>query len=135
MYERLVNDREQAELQEKRQKEEEKIRLQTDINRKNKDLSSLPNKRDLLIEQLEANAEREDDEVKKQIELANKEKKELMKRLKKEEEKFDHFVRACHENEIPLVEKFSQDDAVVRKQFWEKKEVNHFFNNKCFSWI
>ena len=127
MYERLVYDREQAELQEKRQKEEEKLRLQTDINRKNKDLSSLPNKRDMLIEQLEANAEREDDEVKKQIELANKEKKELMKRLKKEEEKFDHFVRACHENEIALVEKFSQDDAVVRKQFWEKKEVNNFF--------
>lgn len=128
MYERLVYDREQAELQEKRNKEEEKIRIQTDINRKNKDLNAMPSKRDQLIAELESVAEREDDEVKRQIELANKEKKELMKKLKKEEEKFDHFVRACHENEIPLVEKALAKDAVVRKEFWEKKEIERIEN-------
>ena len=129
-YEKLVSEREQAEQTEKRLKDEERQRIQSDINRKNKDLHVLPNKRDQLIAELERAAENEDDEVKKQIELANKEKKELMKRLKKEEEKFDHFVRACHENEIPLVEKFSAADALLRKQFWEKKEVERIENLK-----
>ena len=62
--------------------------------------------------------------------MANKEKKELTKRLKKEEEKFDHFVRACHENEIPLVEKLSEEDALARKKFWEQKEVERIENLK-----
>ena len=63
MYERLVYEREQAELLEKKQKDEEKMRIMQDINRRNKDANIIPNKRDQLIAELESVAEREDDEV------------------------------------------------------------------------
>lgn len=74
--------------------------------------------------------EREDLELKKQIEQANREKKELMDRLKKEEKKFDHFVRACRETEVPMLNKLASEDSEARKKFWEEKELERIENLK-----
>ncbi len=133
MYERLVSEREQAELEEKRLKQEEKERLAGSLNAKFK-LDGI-NMRDRqlmeLDEERDREQEKEDLELKKQIEQANREKKELMDRLKKEEKKFDHFVRACHEVEIPVLSKLAGEDSEARKKFWEEKEVERIENLKA----
>jgi hypothetical protein len=77
-----------------------------------------------------AATEKEDDEINRQIEQANKERREFNEKLKKEEKKYDHFVRACHENEIPLIQKFSEQDAETRRKFWEEKEIERIQNLK-----
>ena len=74
--------------------------------------------------------EKEDDEINRQIEQANKERRELVEKMKKEEKKYDHFVRACHENEIPLIQKFSEQDAELRRKFWDEKEIERIENLK-----
>ena len=74
--------------------------------------------------------EEKDDEVKRQIEQARREQKELNERLKKEEKKYDHFVRACYEVEIPLKQKLADEDAVARKLFWDEKELERIENLK-----
>lgn len=74
--------------------------------------------------------QKEDDEINRQIEQANKERRELNERLKKEERKYDHLVRACHENEIPLIVRFSEQDAEARKKFWDEKEIERIQNLK-----
>ena len=130
MYERIVSEREQAEQLEKKQKQEEKDRIIFNQNMKNMKEMKQADRRNEILAEIEMNNEKEDDEVKKQIELANKEKKELMKRLKKEEEKFDHFIRACHENEVSLWLKFADEDAVNRTKFWEEKELERIENLK-----
>lgn len=77
-----------------------------------------------------AATEKEDDEINRQIEQANKERRELIEKMKKEERKYDHLVRACHENEIPLIQKFSEQDAEARMIFWDEKEVERIKNLK-----
>lgn len=72
----------------------------------------------------------QDEETKRQIEQLNKEKRELAEKLKKEEKKYDHFVRACHEVEVPLIVKVADEDAQIRKKFWEKKELERIENLK-----
>lgn len=74
--------------------------------------------------------EKEDDEISRQIEQAKKEQRELNEKMKKEEKKFDHFIRACHENEIPLIEQFAKEDAEIRKKFWDEKEIERIENLK-----
>lgn len=74
--------------------------------------------------------EKQDDEINRQIEQANKERRELIEKMKKEEKKYDHLVRACHENEIPLIQKFSEADAEKRKIFWDEKEIERIENLK-----
>jgi len=125
MYERLVSEREQAELEEKRLKQEEKERLAGSLSAKFKlDGISIRDRQMMeLDEERDREQEKEDLELKKQIEQANREKKELMERLKKEEKKFDHFVRACHEVEIPVLSKLALEDSETRRKFWEEKEV------------
>lgn len=132
MYERLVYEREQAELEEKRAKQEEKDRIAGNLNQKMRyDGISLRDRREMELEETRTReAEKEDLELKKQIEQANREKKELMDRLKKEEKKFDHFVRATHEYEIPILTKMAQEDSELRKKFWEEKELERIENLK-----
>lgn len=126
MYERIASEREQAEKEEKekRQKQEERERMLTSTN-------NMKNLKDSLFKGdrlgLDLNDDElmneKDDEVKQQIEKAKRELKELTERLKKEEKKFDHVVRACYEVEIPMRIKLGEEDAVNRKKFWEEKEV------------
>jgi translation initiation factor 3 subunit A len=73
---------------------------------------------------------KEDEEINRQIEQANKERREFLERLKKEEKKFDHFIRACHEVEIPLIRTYADQDAAYRKKFWEEKEVERIESMK-----
>ena len=127
MYERIQMEREQAEREEKerRQKQEERERIIS---------TKIYPKFDKTIGIAELNedelAMEKDDEVKQQIERAKRELKELNERLKKEEKKFDHVVRACHEVEIPLRVKLAEEDAILRKKFWEEKEIERIENLK-----
>ncbi len=73
---------------------------------------------------------KEDEEINRQIEQANKERREFNEKLKKEEKKFDHFIRACHENEIPLIKAYAEQDSQFRKKFWEEKEIERIENMK-----
>lgn len=132
MYERLVYEREQAEIEEKKAKQEEKDRLAYSLNQKNRhEGMSIRDRAEMELEEMRTREqEKEDLELKKQIEQANREKKELMDRLKKEEKKFDHYVRACHEAEIPVLTKMAQEDAEIRKKFWEEKELERIENLK-----
>ena len=126
MYERLVTERELAEAEEKKQKQEEKERIAGTLSLKlQKDgVKDLRDRHQLeLDEDRDRLAELEDLELKKQIEQANREKRELNERLKKEEKKFDHFVRACHEAEMTALTKLAVEDADLRKKFWEEKEI------------
>jgi translation initiation factor 3 subunit A len=50
--------------------------------------------------------------------------------LKKEEKKYDHFIRACHEMEIPIIKKHAEADQLQRKSFWEQKEIERIENLK-----
>lgn len=130
MYERLVFEREQAEAEEKKQKQEERERLSL-THKHFTDGQKLTGDRRLLTEhdeERDRQAEIEDIELKKQIEQANREKRELTERLKKEEKKFDHFIRASHEVEVPLVNKLAEEDAQQRLKFWDEKEVERIEN-------
>ncbi len=130
MYERLVLEREQAEAEEKKQKQEERERLSL-THKHFVDGQKLSGDRRLLTEhdeERDRQAEIEDIELKKQIEQANREKRELMERLKKEEKKFDHFVRASHEVEVPVLAKLAEEDSQLRMKFWDEKEVERIEN-------
>ena len=130
MYERLVYEREQAEIEEKKQKQEEKDRLAYSLNQKMRhEGMSMRDRADMELEEMRTREqEKEDLELKKQIEQANREKKELMDRLKKEEKRFDHLVRACHEAEIPVLTRLAQEDTEIRKKFWDEKEIERIEN-------
>jgi translation initiation factor 3 subunit A len=123
MYERL---REQAEAEEaSRRLEAERTAAAAAAERRDSAISNQVSKP--AFEQVEEN---EDEQVKLQIEKLEKEKKEKNERLKKEEKKYDHFVRACHEVELPSVAKFAEEDAKARKKFWDEKEVERIENLK-----
>lgn len=131
MYERLVSEREQAEAEEKKQKQEERERLSLNHKHFVEGLKMIDSRRqNENDDERDRQAEQEDIELKKQIEQANREKKELMERLKKEEKKFDHFVRACHEVEIPILSKLADEDSQTRMKFWEEVEVERIDNLK-----
>jgi len=68
-------------------------------------------------------AELDADEIMaKQVEQLEKEKKELQDRLKGQEKKIDHFVRAKRLAEIPLLQKKYEEEKVKMKEFWEIEE-------------
>ena len=132
MYESIASERERLKNEKKKQEEREIANKKYNSNRLYED--------ELLREQEELNLansaaqnevlSKEDEEINRQIEQANKERREFLERLKKEEKKFDHFVRACHENEIALVRTHAEQDATYRKKFWEEKELERIENMK-----
>jgi translation initiation factor 3 subunit A len=125
MYERLALEREQAEAEERRLKQEQERALLSIQSNKLKESAMARGLNEFRQNQQEQDNEQTDDdkEYNKKIEQANREKRELIERLKKEERKYDHFVRACHENEISLTNKFIEEEQQERRKFWEEKEV------------
>lgn len=139
IYENMVTERERIKNEEKRLKQEEKdlkMNKFASIREGGRDQAyggGGGGYEDELLRQQRAIAaanEKEDDEINRQIEQANKERRELVEKMKKEEKKYDHFVRACHENEMPLIVKFSEQDAEIRKTFWDQKEIERIENLK-----
>jgi translation initiation factor 3 subunit A len=99
--------------------EDEKIRSakleqlrKTQLQNKEKEL-------DLLIK---------DNDNDRKIDEMIKAKMESDRRLKKEEEKVDHFVRACHEVEIPLLSATAAKDAEERGEYWTNQGIEHMEN-------
>merc|ERR1719193_2948643 len=58
----------------------------------------------------------------KQVEQLEREKKELQAKLKAQEKKVDHFVRACHLEEIPLLEKEYDEYSKADREWWGEQE-------------
>ncbi|CAF0741705.1 unnamed protein product [Brachionus calyciflorus] len=125
MYENIASEKERAEMEKKRQKLAE-------LEAKARVIDYRPRQELFkgIEEEIEQKNKEEDEEIRREIEEANKAKKELMDKLKKEEKKLDHFVRACHENEVPLIVKASEQDQEERKKFWEEKEKERIENLK-----
>merc|ERR1719233_1660688 len=59
----------------------------------------------------------------KQVEQLEREKKELQAKLKAQEKKVDHFVRACHQEEIPLLNKEYEEYSKADKEWWVEQET------------
>lgn len=59
----------------------------------------------------------------KQVEQLEKEKKELMDRLKNQEKKIDHFARAKRLEEIPFLAKQYEQEKKVAREFFEQQEA------------
>merc|ERR1719193_684469 len=59
----------------------------------------------------------------KQVEQLEREKKELQAKLKAQEKKVDHFVRACHLEEIPLLNKEYEEYSKADKEWWVEQET------------
>lgn len=131
MYESIALERERLRNEKKKQEERDIANKKYNNNRMYEDDLALQEEQQ-LNQQNQANEilSKEDEEINRQIEQANKERREFLERLKKEEKKYDHFVRACHENEIPLIKKFADDDAAFRKKFWDEKEIERIENMK-----
>merc|ERR1712048_755895 len=69
------------------------------------------------IEELDA-----DEIMKRQVEELEKEKKELLARLKKQEKNVDHTERAKRQEEIPLLKLQFEEFKEESKQVWEEQE-------------
>merc|ERR1712029_730195 len=69
------------------------------------------------IEELDA-----DEIMKRQVEELEKEKKELLARLKKQEKNVDHTERAKRQEEIPLLKQQFEEFKEEAKQVWEEHE-------------
>ncbi|ESO99059.1 hypothetical protein LOTGIDRAFT_142293 [Lottia gigantea] len=63
-----------------------------------------------------------DEIMAKQVEQLEKEKKELNERLKLQERKVDHLVRAQRIEELPLLEKKIEENGRLAREFWEQQE-------------
>lgn len=63
-----------------------------------------------------------DDILAKQVEQLEKEKRELQEKLKAQEKKVDYFERAKCLEEIPLLQKFCENEKLVLKQVWDQQE-------------
>lgn len=64
-----------------------------------------------------------EDIMAKQVEQLEKEKKELMDRLKNQEKKIDHFARAKRLEEIPFLAKQYEQEKKVAREFFEQQEA------------
>nr|XP_022338776.1 eukaryotic translation initiation factor 3 subunit A-like isoform X2 [Crassostrea virginica] len=64
-----------------------------------------------------------EDIMAKQVEQLEKEKKELMDRLKNQEKKIDHFARAKRLEEIPQLAKQYEEEKKVARDFFEQQEA------------
>ena len=58
----------------------------------------------------------------KHVEQLEVEKRELQMRLKAQEKKVDYFARAKRLEEIPLLVKQFEEQAVADKEIWEEME-------------
>lgn len=63
-----------------------------------------------------------DEIMARQVEQLEKEKKELMERLKAQEKKVDYLARAKRLEEIPLLELQFDEERVQMQKFWEEQE-------------
>ncbi|KAF6024761.1 EIF3A [Bugula neritina] len=63
-----------------------------------------------------------DDILKKQVEQLEKEKRELQERLKSQDKKVDHFIRAKRLEEIPLLEEHARVMGAQKREQWEQLE-------------
>lgn len=63
-----------------------------------------------------------DEIMARQVEQLEKEKKELLERLKAQEKKVDYFSRAKRLEEIPLLEEQFKEEKVQNQKFWEEQE-------------
>jgi translation initiation factor 3 subunit A len=130
LYERLALEREareqttrEEEERKKRDEEERKRRALIEETKRNTELNALKDMGRKVGMDIPGFEDKEEQEQKlKQIERLKREKKELDEKLKKEEKRVDHFVRASHENELPLLLKSADEDARMRREYWEKKE-------------
>ncbi|XP_048744696.2 eukaryotic translation initiation factor 3 subunit A-like isoform X2 [Ostrea edulis] len=64
-----------------------------------------------------------EDIMAKQVEQLEKEKKELMDRLKNQEKKIDHFARAKRLEEIPVLAKQYEEEKKMAREFFEQQEA------------
>merc|ERR1719188_2338353 len=78
------------------------------------------------IEELDA-----DEIMKRQVEELEKEKKELLARLKKQEKNVDHTERAKRQEEIPLLKQQFEEFKEEAKQVWEEQEKERIENEKA----
>lgn len=132
LYERLAVERDQQEqmqrdLEEKRRREEEERKRQmlVEETRKKIDANILKDLgKKAGVEVLDG----EQEQKLKQIEQLKKEKKDQEDKLKKDAKRLDHFVRACHEVELPIIIKQTEEDAQARKTYWEQKEAQRIEN-------
>ena len=127
IYEKLTQERENQEAlareEEERRKrdEDEKVRLAKLDQIKKQQLQN-------TMDQFKTIVGANDND--KKIEDMIKAKREEDKRLKKEEEKVDYFVRACHEVEIPLSMAAAEKDGEERRVYWVNEGIEHIENLK-----
>ncbi|RNA26224.1 eukaryotic translation initiation factor 3 subunit A isoform X2 [Brachionus plicatilis] len=118
MYEYLAGEKERQEMEKKRQKLaelEERAKVGADFRPK-KDMY------EAIEAEIDQRNKDEDKALQQEIEEANKAKREMTEKLKKEEKKLDHFVRACHENEISLIQKGAEKEQEDLRKFWDEQE-------------
>ena len=63
-----------------------------------------------------------DDILRRQYEQLEMEKKEQVNKLRSQEKRIDHLVRAMRVEEIPLLEKHIADSRVKDEEEWDKSE-------------
>lgn len=80
-----------------------------------------------------------DDILRRQYEQLEMEKREVAIKLRTQEKRIDHLVRALRQEEIPLLEKHIAEGEVNDREEWEKSEEDrvklsislywfHFYN-------
>lgn len=63
-----------------------------------------------------------DDILRRQYEQLEMEKREVAVKLRTQEKRIDHLVRAIRQEEIPLLEKHIAEEEVRDREEWEKSE-------------
>lgn len=63
-----------------------------------------------------------DDILRRQYEQLEMEKRELAVKLRTQEKRMDHLVRAIRQEEVPLLEKHISEKKVKDREDWEKSE-------------
>ena len=63
-----------------------------------------------------------DDILRRQYEQLEMEKRELAVKLRTQEKRMDHLVRAIRQEEIPLLERHISEKKVKDREDWEKSE-------------
>lgn len=72
-----------------------------------------------------------EDILQRQYEQLDREKREQMLKLRTQEKRIDHLVRAMRMEEVPLLEKFLSEKKIKDEEDWEREEeerVGFFFS-------
>merc|ERR1712137_910514 len=69
-----------------------------------------------------------DDILRRQYEQLEMEKRELALKLRTQEKRMDHLVRAIRQEEVPLLEKHIADKKVKDREDWERSEEERISN-------